>query len=215
MTTTAFTLRVFKSRLELHRAVVLRGFFRRLWSLVLVLVAFATVALPLRAAAQSTAVDLSQLRVERVDDALVLSANIPLSLPASVEEALGKGIPLFFVAEVDITRDRWYWTDLRLAQASRTWRLAYQPLTRRWRLTVSSKDAALTQNFETLADALVAVSRIARWRIAEGEGALDPRNQVTFRFRLDTAQLPRPFQIGLLGQSEWNLSASRTVRIGP
>jgi hypothetical protein len=31
---------------------------------------------------------------------------------------------------------------------------------------------------------------------------------VEFRFRLDMSQLPRPFQIGTLGQSDWNISAS-------
>jgi hypothetical protein len=203
----AFTLPAFKSRLDPRTTLFS-------WVVGLVFASFLWFFHG-AASAQSPVIDLSQLRVERVDDSLVLSANIPLTLPASVEEALSKGIPLFFVAEVEIGRERWYWADLRLAQASRTWRLVYQPLTRRWRLTVSSKDAALTQNFETQADALAAVSRIARWRIAEGEGALDARNQITFRFRLDTSQLPRPFQIGLLGQSEWNMSASRTVRISP
>ncbi|MCX8518359.1 MAG: DUF4390 domain-containing protein [Rhodoferax sp.] len=32
-----------------------------------------------------------------------------------------------------------------------------------------------------------------------------------FRFRLDLGQLPRPFQIGAIGQSEWDISASVLV----
>jgi hypothetical protein len=31
---------------------------------------------------------------------------------------------------------------------------------------------------------------------------------VEFRFHLDLSQLPRPFQIGTLGQADWNISAS-------
>jgi hypothetical protein len=29
---------------------------------------------------------------------------------------------------------------------------------------------------------------------------------------LDVSQLPRPFQIGLIGQSDWNISASKSIR---
>ncbi len=156
-------------------------------------------------------VDIMNLRVDRIDDALYLWASMPMTLPPAVEDALAKGIAIYFVAEVDITRERWYWTDLKMSQASRTWRLAFQPLARRWRLTVSSKEAALTQNFETQGEALAAMSRIARWKIAEGAGADDIRNVLTFRFRLDTTQLPRPLQMGVVGQSEWNMQASRSI----
>jgi hypothetical protein len=157
------------------------------------------------------AIDITNMRVDRIDDALYLYASIPITLPPAVEDALLKGIAIYFVAEVDITRERWYWTDLAMARATRTWRLAFQPLSRRWRLTVSSKDAALTQNYESQAEALAAMSRIARWRIAEGAGADDRRNVLTFRFRLDTTQLPRPLQMGVVGLSDWNMQASRSI----
>jgi hypothetical protein len=155
--------------------------------------------------------DITNLRVEREGNALFLYAAMPMQLPSVVDDMLAKGIAMYFVAEVEIIRERWYWTDLNMAKASRTWRLAFQPLSRRWRLTVSSKDAALTQNFDSKEEALATISRIARWRIAEGAGADDPRNTLTFRFRLDTSQLPRPLQMGLVGQPDWNMSASRSL----
>jgi len=37
---------------------------------------------------------------------------------------------------------------------------------------------------------------------------------VNFRFRLDISQLPRPFQIGAVGRSGWNLLVSRSQRLG-
>ena len=96
-------------------------------------------------------------------------------------------------------------------------RLAYQPLTRRWRLNVNSGAAAassgvglaLNQSYDTLAQALSAIKRIAKWRVADA-GDLDPaaRYKLDFRFRLDLGQLPRPFQIGALGQSDWDISAA-------
>ncbi len=166
--------------------------------------------------------EITQLRVERSDDGLYLSANANFELSPVVEDALMKGIPLFFVIEADIYRDRWYWTDPRVASAARTIRLAYQPLTRRWRVNIASGlisssaglRATLNQNYETLADAVSAIQRVARWKIAENSEVLaDPSYRLEFNFRLDLSQLPRPFQIGMAGQSEWNISAQVRERL--
>lgn len=163
--------------------------------------------------------EVTQLHVERGDDGLLLSASIRFELPAAVDDALAKGIPMFFVAEASIYRDRWYWYDKRVAHATRHMRLAYQPLTRRWRLQVSSSPIGqnglvLGQMFDTREEALAAVQRISRWRIADA-GDVEPgaEHNVDFRFRLDVSQLPRPFQIGAVGQSDWNILAVRTQRL--
>ena len=168
------------------------------------------------------AAEITQLRVERADDGLHLSAVVSFALPPVVEDALMKGIPLFFVVEADIYRDRWYWTDLRVASAARTIRLAYQPLTRRWRVNIASGlisssgglRATLNQNYETLAEAMSAIQRVARWKIADNaEVSPDTAYRLEFNFRLDLSQLPRPFQIGVAGQSEWNISAQVRERL--
>ena len=96
--------------------------------------------LSLLGAPLARAVDVSQLRVERADDGIYLSASLKLEIAPSVEDALSKGIPLIFVAEAEIYRERWYWTDKRVAQASRVMRLAFQPLTRRWRLSLGGSE---------------------------------------------------------------------------
>jgi hypothetical protein len=53
------------------------------------------------------------------------------------------------------------------------------------------------------------MKRISRWKIAD-MADLDPtvKYKVEFRYRLDLGQLPRPFQIGTLGQSEWDITAT-------
>ena len=169
--------------------------------------------------AQGTPADVTQLRVERSEDGVLLSATVRFDLPAVVEDALAKGIPMFFVAEATVYRERWYWTDKRVATATRHMRLIFQPLTRRWRLQVSSgpigsSGMVLGQNFETREEALAAVQRVSRWRIAEpGEVDPDANHNLEFRFRLDISQLPRPFQIGAVGQSDWNISVARTQRL--
>lgn len=159
------------------------------------------------------AADVAQLRVERNEDGVYLSANMRLDIPAPVEDALRKGISLIFVAEAEIFRERWYWTDKQVAQASRSLRLSFQPLTRRWRLTPGPVDSNgqgvrvnLTQHFDTLAEAVSALENLARWRIADAAD-IDPgaAYQLSFRFRLDVGQLPRPFQIGIAGQKDWQV----------
>lgn len=170
----------------------------------------------------AAATDITQLRVERAEDGVYLSANVRFELPAVVEDALLKGIAVFFVVEADIYRDRWYWTDPRVASAARTLRLAYQPLTGRWRVNIvsglitssSGLRATLNQNYDTLPEALSAIQRLARWKIAEAT-EVEPGASYTLdlNFRLDLSQLPRPFQIGMAGQREWAIAAQFKDRL--
>ncbi|MEJ8826927.1 DUF4390 domain-containing protein [Variovorax humicola] len=177
--------------------------------------------LPAPAAAQSSPAEVTQMKLERSGDGVYLTAAVQFELPTLVEEVLDKGIAVYFVAEAELYRERWYWTDARVAQVARHMRLAYQPLTRRWRLNVSPVPitnagfgATLNQNFDTLSDALEAVKRVGRLRMGDlsdiSEDAIHP---VQFRFRLDTSQLPRPFQIGMAGQADWNIVAERTAKL--
>lgn len=170
------------------------------------------------------ATEISQYQVERLEDEVLVSAQVVFELPAAVEEALLKGIPMFFVTEANVLRERWYWYDKKLASVQRHMRLAYQPLTRRWRLNVSagsgqvSVGLALNPSFDTLEEALSAIKRISRWKIADVsdlESGL--KYKVDFSFKLDLSQLPRPFQIGALGQSDWDLVAttSTTLTLAP
>ena len=187
---------------------------------MLILVGFLAF-LPALAAADPHGAAVTQMRLEQADDGVYLTAQVQFELPPSIEEVLEKGIAVYFVAEAELYRERWYWTDLKVAQATRHMRLAYQPLTRRWRLNVSPVPitnagfgVSLNQNFDTLADALDGVRRVGRMRLGDaaeiGDEGVQP---VTFRFRLDTSQLPRPFQISAFGQSDWNISIEKSARL--
>lgn len=177
--------------------------------------------LPRGAHANTPSTEVTQLKLERGDDGVYLTAQVQFNLPPLVEDVLDKGIALYFVAEAEIYRERWYWWDSRVAQVARHMRLAYQPLTRRWRLNVSPVaitnagfGASVAQNFDSLDDALEAVKRIGRLRLGDNtEIGDDPVQSVVFRFRLDTSQLPRPFQIGVVGQSDWNIAVERSVKL--
>ncbi len=166
-------------------------------------------------AANAATAQLTQLRTERADDGVYLNAAVAFELPHVVEDALLKGIALFFVIEVDVYRDRWYWTDQRVASAARTVRLAYQPLTRRWRVNIGSGlngaslglRATFNQNYDTLPEAMSAIQRVTRWKVAElSDIRSGSEHNLSFSFKLDLSQLPRPFQIGVAGQRDWSIA---------
>jgi hypothetical protein len=124
---------------------------------------------------------------------------------------LSKAVPLFFVAEAEVFRNRFYWRDQRVGYAVRRWRIVFQPLTSTYRVTF---DGGLSQNYATKEEAFAGIGRSARWKIAE-PGQVDGggRHYVEFSFRLDTSQLPRPLQIGIGGQADWAMSVQRTQKI--
>lgn len=164
---------------------------------------------------------ISGLRLEQGEGSVYLSAALQFELPALVEDALYKGIPMYFVLEADIARERWYWYDEQIVQATRHLRLSYQPLTRRWRLNTAALPfektglgVVLGQSYDALEEALEALQRVARWKVAEAQ-ALDvgAHYSVQLGFRLDLSQLPRPLQIGALGRSGWSLALQQRQRV--
>ena len=161
------------------------------------------------APARAQQIDVTEFEITRGDDGVQLSFALRFDLPRGVEDALLKGVPLYFVAEAEVLRDRWYWRDRRVGKTSRVWRIAYQPLTRKYRVTFG----ALNQNFDTIADALASVRRVSGWKIAE-PAQLEPggSHYVEFSYRLDTTLLPRPMQIGIGGQPEWTLVVEKVQR---
>jgi hypothetical protein len=161
-------------------------------------------------AARAQGIELASLQVARDDGALVVDFNVRITLSGAVEDALVRGVPVYFAAQADLYRNRWYWRDGRIARITRTWRLAYQPLTGSWRVGIGG----LNQTFATQGEALAAMSRATNWRLADA-AQIDPdaRHYVEFSFRLDTSQLPSPMQIGLPGSAEWSLGVERTLQV--
>lgn len=160
--------------------------------------------------AQAQAIDLSTLQSTRREGALTLEFAVRITLPKAVEDALHRGVPVYFVAEAELKRNRWYWRDERVTRVQRVWRVAYQPLTGFWRVGLGG----LNQTYPTLPDAMAAVTRSAGWKVADA-AQLDPdsRYYLEFSYRLDNSQLPSPMQIGLGGQADWSIGVERTLRV--
>lgn len=180
-------------------------------AVVLVLVLLLAVWVGVTPAARAAEPELTNFELVHNDDGLFLSYAVDLELSRSVDDALSKAVPLFFVAEAELFRNRFYWRDQRVGYAVRRWRIVFQPLTSTYRVTF---DGGLSQNYASRAEAFAAIGRSARWKIAEA-AQIEPgsRHYVEFSFRLDTSQLPRPMQIGIGGQADWAMSVQRTQKI--
>ncbi len=173
------------------------------------LLAFAWLAAP---AAFAQGVELPSISAHRQDGGVVLDFAANLTLSKAVEDALRRGVPVYFVAQATVYRPRWYWRDERISRVSRNWRLSYQPLTSAWRVSLG----AFSQSYPSLEEALTTVTRIAHWRIAES-GVTDPNEKVyvEFKFELDSSQLPSPMQLDLAAQAEWHLGVERRLLVEP
>ena len=153
--------------------------------------------------------ELASFEVVHSEEGVLLSYVVNIDLSRSVDDALSKAVPLFFVAEAEVFRDRWYWRDARVANAVRTWRIVYQPLTSTYRVTFAGR----SQNYTSREEAFAAISRGSRWKVAEpGQVEDGSRHYVEFSYRLDTTLLPRATQIGIGGQPDWALQVQRRQR---
>jgi len=158
--------------------------------------------------ARAQGVELATLELRAADGALTLEFSARLTLSRAIEDALRRGVPMYFEIDATLYRSRWYWRDERVSHVSRSYRLSYQPLTGSWRVALG----ALGQNQPALSDAMAVISRVSGWRLAEAaQLESDQRYYVEFSYRLDASQLPQPLQIGL--SNDWSLGISRVLKV--
>lgn len=151
--------------------------------------------------------------VERTSEHLLLTTRVSEPLSAAVQDALEKGVPLYFVWTAEVKSPRWYhWRDKTHSRAVRTLRLAHQALSGHWRLSWSSDATAsagwrnaVHQNHDSLDEAWAAVGRMLNWPVATAQEVPPQGAWLTVNFEMDLGLLPRPFQIGLGNQAEWVL----------
>jgi hypothetical protein len=163
----------------------------------------ALASVPLHAHAEG--VEILQAHLESTDEGYKVSSTFAFDLNRALEDAIARGIPLYFTTDVEITRPRWYWLDEKTISASQSFRISYNVLTRQYRAAVAG---GLQQNFSSLEDALALIRRPPRW-LAADKKALTPNEtyNVAIRMHLDVTQLPKPFQVNALNNSDWRLSS--------
>ena len=166
-------------------------------------VAVIWLALVLPVLADTIPVNEADLRVDEGE--VLLSAEFDLALNPTLEEALQNGIPLYFVLEFELTRNRWYWFDAVVAGTSITHRVSYNTLTRQYR--VASGLLALT--FPSLPEVERYIGRVTSRPVARADALVKGIRYAAFvRLRLDVNLLPKPFQLDALASREWTLSSN-------
>ncbi len=159
-------------------------------------------AMPAPARADTIPVKAAELRIEEGE--VLLNAEFEFSLNPTLEEALEKGIPLYFIVDFELKRARWYWLDDKVAQTAVVYRVSYNALTRQYRVA----SGLLTQTFNSLEEVERFIGRITSRPVA-GADALTKgaKYDAAVRLRLDVNQLPKPFQVDALASREWTLAS--------
>lgn len=174
------------------------------WRLALGALLFAIHALVIAAPAHAEGITTVGAKVESGEDGYRLDAEFDIRFSPGLEEALNRGVALYFVVEFELSKPRWYWFDEKPVQLSQTYKITYTPLLRQYRLSAGSA----YQNFTRFEEVVGALSRVRGWPVADS-GALRKQGeyQAAIRMRLDTTQLPKPFQLNAVASSDWNLTS--------
>ena len=154
--------------------------------------------------ASTDRIEADQFSIESRDDGYYMQGDFDVDLKPRVADALDHGLTLYFVIEAELTRSRWYWFDEKAVNAALNYRLSYHALTRQYRVSTGN----LQLGFPSLAEALGVMSHVRDWKIAE-RSVLTPGQTyaVAVRMRLDTTQLPKPFQINAMTSRDWTLES--------
>lgn len=149
-------------------------------------------------------IKIKSVELERVDNDWLLNAAFQIELAPGLEEAVQKGVVLYFQTEFELTRSRWYWLEEKASVAQRQTRLSYQPLTQQYRIA----SEGFTFTSKTMSEALQAVGSIGGWRVIDGT-QIDASKSYNagLRMTLDLSKLPKPFQVNALNNRDWNVSS--------
>ena len=163
---------------------------------------FCWLAAPAPASADTIPVNSAELRIDEGE--VLLNAEFEFSLNPTLEDALEKGIPLYFALDFELTRGRWYWLDEKVAQTALVYRVSYNALTRQYRVA----SGLLSQTFNSLEEVERFIGRITSRRVASADALTKgAKYDAAVRLRLDVNQLPKPILINALASREWTLAS--------
>ncbi len=146
----------------------------------------------------------------KVKNTYYINADFEFTLPKTLEEALHRGINLHFVAEFNLQKPRKYWFDKHILQKKHSLLLSYHPIQREYRLhSYQVELLGISQTFSNLFDALQVIKRLRRWQVISANDALQNGENyyANFYIYLDNSQLPKPFQISIIGDKTWKLTS--------
>lgn len=155
-------------------------------------------------AARADEIEVRDARLAATDEGLTLEADFAFELSPRLGEVVANGVPLYFVVEFELTRQRWWWFDEKTAAKRMQLRLSYHPLTRQYRLSTGM----LQQQFHSLDEALHVLKRVRNWLVVErGVTLAEANHEAAVRMRLDVSLLPKPFQVSAITSRELHLES--------
>ncbi len=158
----------------------------------------------LASAAGADTIVVKAAEIHTEEDGYYLNAEFEFNLSSTLEEALQKGVPLYFLLEFELSRPRWYWFDEKVLTATTQYRVAYNALTRQYR----AASGLLGQTFDSVDELERFLSRVTSREVARRDQlAKGARYDAAVRLRLDVNQLPKPFQVSALASREWTLQS--------
>ncbi len=149
-------------------------------------------------------IDVRAAELRAVEEGLMLAADFDFELTPRLAEVVAGGVPLYFRVDFELTRRRWYWFDETSASKRLQLRLSYHVLSRQYRLSTG----LLQQSFATLEEALNVLKHLRNWPVVDRTVTFsDADYEAAVRMRLDTALLPKPFQVSALTSRDLQLES--------
>lgn len=158
------------------------------------------------AVAQAESIRIKSVNLVAVEQGYEVSVDSEIILNATLEQALEKGIVLYFVTKFSLVDSRWYWLSDEVARGKSRVGLRYYALTRQYHLS----HPPFSQSFNTLKEALQALGQLHDYPlIIKSELKQDVEYIASLRVWLDLTRMPKPFQVEALGSNQWNLSSDK------
>jgi hypothetical protein len=174
--------------------------WRRFLHALVALLCAVCVAAP--ALADDIPVKSASLRVE--DGEVLLAADFDVSLTSALEQALDKGVALYFTIDFELSRMRPFWFPEAVAQWSITYRVSYSSLTRQYRVA----SGPFGQTFESLGEVERFIGHVSGRPVAQAADLVKgAAYDAAVRMQLDVSQLPKPFHLNALASREWQLAS--------
>ncbi len=152
-------------------------------------------------------IEIKSFALEALGEGYQMSIDADITLNGTLEQALEKGITLYFVTKFAVLENRWYWLDEEVARSKRRIGLSYHALTRQYRL---NGRMMMPESFDTLQEALQVLGRQHDIPI-EVKPSLnrDEEYIATLQVWLDVSRLAKPFQLEWFSSKDWNLSSEK------
>ncbi|WP_295625810.1 DUF4390 domain-containing protein [uncultured Nitrosomonas sp.] len=158
------------------------------------------------ATVQAEGIRIKSVNLAAAGGGYEISVDSEIALNPTLEQALEKGIVLYFVFRFSLVDERWYWLDDEVVRGKYRVGLRYYALTRQYHLN----HASFSQSFNTLTEALQVMGRLHDFTLTvKSELKQDTDYIASLRIWLDLTRMPKPFQVEAFGSSRWNLSSDK------